>query len=595
MLRAFLVGCCLGVMGLSPLNVQAKNHVLITAGQSNTDGRVSNKHLPLYIKALATDTVDYQDGAYRHCKIAQNRTDGQFVPFFPKGRITQGLWAYDAVIYYQLERALQQDFYVVKYAVGGTSIQYPNDSAKGRYWSANPDWLAKTVSIEKGGQSILLSLTEAIDAAIDETLSNLEGGYTIDAFLWHQGESDNRYPKTYYANLKALVDYVRNHLTAKTGVDYSQLPFIFGTVSTANRQYQPLVEAGMRRLANDDLNAYLIDMSKGTLLSDRLHFDVQSATYLGEAMFNILSKVMPINQHGFSVARFKDDKRAAVSYTFDDALIEHATLVAPRMEKLGFRGTFWVNGRTVSDTAAALGKPRTSWKQLKQMANAGHEVSNHGWAHRSVTRLNPEELRHEVAYNDTLIYRHTGVFPRTFCYPGNAKNDSVIAVIEKGRIGTRTFQFSLGSKSTRKNLEKRVDQWLANGEWAVAMTHGINYGYDAFRNADVFWEHLNHVKAREDSLWVGTFRDVAAYTKAQKALTYTVTSTSKGLTVTPHLSLDETLFRVPLTGVIEQANLKKIAVRQGGKRLKVRILPDKALFTFDPYGGPIDVVLTREK
>jgi len=391
MLRAFLVGCCLGVMGLSPLNVQAKNHVLITAGQSNTDGRVSNKHLPLYIKALATDTVDYQDGAYRHCKIAQNRTDGQFVPFFPKGRITQGLWAYDAVTYYQLERALQQDFYVVKYAVGGTSIQYPNDSAKGRYWSANPDWLAKTVSIEKGGQSLLLSLTEAIDAAIDETLSNLEGGYTIDAFLWHQGESDNRYPKTYYANLKALVDYVRNHLTAKTGVDYSQLPFIFGTVSTANRQYQPLVEAGMRRLANDDLNAYLIDMSKGTLLSDRLHFDVQSATYLGEAMFNILSKVMPINQHGFSVARFKDDKRAAVSYTFDDALIEHATLVAPRMEKLGFRGTFWVNGRTVSDTAAALGKPRTSWKQLKQMANAGHEVSNHGWAHRSVTRLNPEE------------------------------------------------------------------------------------------------------------------------------------------------------------------------------------------------------------
>lgn len=595
MIRAFLIGCCLGVMGLIPLNAQAKTHVLITAGQSNTDGRVSNKQLPAYIKALATDTVEYLDGAYRYSKIAQNRADGQFVSFFPKGRINQGLWAYDAVTYYQLEQVLQQDFYVVKYAVGGTSIQYPNDSAKGRYWSANPDWLAKTVSIEKGGQSLLLSLTDAIDAAIDETLTKLEGGYTIDAFLWHQGESDNRYPKTYYANLKALVDYVRNHLTAKTGIDYSQLPFIFGTVSTANRQYHPLVEAGMRRLANDDPNAYLIDMSNGTLLGDRLHFDAPAATYLGEEMFNILSKVMPINHHGFRVATFKDDKRAAVSYTFDDALIEHATLVAPRMEKLGLRGTFWVNGRTVSDTSAALGKPRTSWKQLKQMARAGHEVSNHGWAHRNVTRLNPEELRHEVAFNDTLIYRHTGVFPRTFCYPGNSKNDSVIAVIEKGRVGTRTFQFSLGSKSTKENLEKRVDEWFTKGEWAVAMTHGINYGYDAFRNADVFWEHLNHVKTREDSLWVGTFRDVAAYTKAQKALTYTVTSTSKGFTVTPHLSLDETLFRVPLTGVIEQAHLKKITVRQGGKRLKVRALPGKSLFNFDPYGGPIDVVLTLEK
>jgi hypothetical protein len=74
-----------------------------------------------------------------------------------------------------------------------------------------------------------------------------------------------------------------------------------------------------------------------------------------------------------------------------------------------------------------------------------------------------------------------------------------------------------------------------------------------------------------------------------------VTSTSKGFTVTPHLSLDETLFRVPLTGVIEQAHLKKITVRQGGKRLKVRALPGKSLFNFDPYGGPIDVVLTLEK
>lgn len=324
MLRTFLVGCCLSVMGFTQLNAQhnTKAHVLITAGQSNTDGRISNKDLPAYIKAMATDTVDFLEGAYRYCKIAQNRNDGQFVSFFPKGRITQGLWAYDAVTYYLLERALQQDFYVVKYAVGGTSIQYPNDTAKGRYWSANPAWLAKTVSIEKGGQSLLLSLTDAIDAAIDETLSKLEGGYTIDAFLWHQGESDNRYPKTYYANLKALVAYVRNHLTAKTGDDYANLPFIFGTVATTNRQYHPLVEAGMRRLANEDLNAYLIDMSKATLQVDRLHFDAPAATHLGEAMFTILSKVVPINPYGFSVAPGLGGKRLNVRNLADKTLVD---------------------------------------------------------------------------------------------------------------------------------------------------------------------------------------------------------------------------------------------------------------------------------
>ena len=43
------------------------------------------------------------------------------------------------------------------------------------------------------------------------------------------------------------------------------------------------------------------------------------------------------------------------------------------------------------------------------------------------------------------------------------------------------------------------------------MTHGINYGYDAFKEPSLFWEHLDKVKSLEDKIWVGTFREVAAY------------------------------------------------------------------------------------
>ena len=51
------------------LNTMASNpvHVIITAGQSNTDGRTPNEDLPAYIKALATDTLTYTEGAYRSC------------------------------------------------------------------------------------------------------------------------------------------------------------------------------------------------------------------------------------------------------------------------------------------------------------------------------------------------------------------------------------------------------------------------------------------------------------------------------------------------------------------------------------------------
>ena len=172
-----------GLLSFSTRILFAQAHVIITAGQSNTDGRVSNSLLPAAIKKFATDTIHYTKGAYPYCKISQNRVDGIFVPYFPKGRISDGVWTYDAIAYYLLGQRLKEDFYVVKYAVGGTSIQYPNDSAKGRYWSANEQWLEKNTSFENGGSSLLLSFTNAIDAAIDNTLSKLKNGYQIDAFL----------------------------------------------------------------------------------------------------------------------------------------------------------------------------------------------------------------------------------------------------------------------------------------------------------------------------------------------------------------------------------------------------------------------------
>lgn len=273
-------------------------HVLITAGQSNTDGRTPNRELPACIKALASDTMGFTRGVYPYCRIARNEITGRFVPFWPQA-VKDGCrnsWAYDAVVYYLLGQELQEEFYVIKWAVGGTSIAPNYKSAHGRYWSADPEWLAQTTSTAEGGKSLLLSLVQEIDVCIDRTLSKLPEGYQIDAFLWHQGESDRRHGKVYYANLKAVVDYVRAYLTRKTGHDYSRLPFIFGTVAHANKSYDAEVEAGMKRLAAEDPNAILIDMSGAGLLRDRLHFDAPSAEYLGRRMYEKLAGILKINK-----------------------------------------------------------------------------------------------------------------------------------------------------------------------------------------------------------------------------------------------------------------------------------------------------------
>ena len=261
-------------------------HVIITAGQSNTDGRVPNDRLPEYIKAMATDTT-FTTGAYKYCKIAQNRIDGKFRPYWPKSkrRAKPNTWGYDAVTYYWLEQLWQEPFYVIKWAIGGTSIEPSTNSDKSAHWSANPEWLSHNTATCEKGRSLLLSFINNIDGCINNTLSKLKNGYQIDAFLWHQGESDCTNGDKYYGNLKAVIAYVRNHLCKKTGKDYSKLPFIFGTVAKKNKRYNNEVEAAMKRLAKEDSNIYLIDMSDAELLGDRLHFNQISSEYLGKKMY----------------------------------------------------------------------------------------------------------------------------------------------------------------------------------------------------------------------------------------------------------------------------------------------------------------------
>ncbi len=259
--------------------------VILTAGQSNTDGRVLNNQLPDYI----------QQNKYTHCKwsygSAGKMVTKGFETFFPRMVHPQrpGRWAYDAVTYYWLEQALQRDFYVVKWSLGGTAIDTGCSSTSGKYWTANPEWLAQNRSTLTGGKSLLLSFTENISASIDSTLSKLPNGYEFKAFLWHQGESDRHRGANYYDNLKAVVAYVRNFLVEKTGKKkYRKLPFICGTVARSNKQYSKEVEEALYRLAKEDKNFHVIDMSSAELQSDQLHFTAPAAEYLGKQMYNKL-------------------------------------------------------------------------------------------------------------------------------------------------------------------------------------------------------------------------------------------------------------------------------------------------------------------
>lgn len=292
-----------------------------------------------------------------------------------------------------------------------------------------------------------------------------------------------------------------------------------------------------------------------------------------------------------SIAKFKGDKKAAVSLTFDDGLAEHYTIVAPELEKRGMRGTFGVCGGLINEDTLIVRTDRMTWGQLADMARRGHEISNHGWQHRNHGRFPLDTICRDIQHNDTVIYERTGMMPRTFFYPNNTKRTVPMAIAEIGRVGTRTFQISMGSKRQQPWIENWIKNVIDTCGWAVTMTHGITYGYDAFKDAKRLTDMLDCLKSHESELWIGTLHDVMAYTRERTFVKLDIDEGKNSLTVRPTLPINHELFNLPLTMIVGgKKKISRATAKQDGKPLEVIIRNDGTIqLDFNPHGGEIHI------
>ena len=290
-------------------------------------------------------------------------------------------------------------------------------------------------------------------------------------------------------------------------------------------------------------------------------------------------------QPKIEVAKYLGDRQAAISYTFDDGLLEHYTLVFPQLKKHGLKASFCIIGSKIGHDMK--GTPCMTFAQLREMAADGQEITSHGWSHKAVTKITGEALRHEVQHNDTVIMDSVGVFPRTFFYPGNRKTREAMDVCSRDRVGTRTFQASIGSKRDSAWLRRWIDGIVQRGEWGVGMTHGITRGYDAFKNPQILWSHFSYAASLKDKLWIATFHDVAAYIRERDDIKLKVRHKKTHIEVKPRLGLDKGIFNMPLTLVVRAT--RHITAEQDGKRLTTTVKGDRQMFDFDPCGGKITI------
>ena len=121
-----------------------------------------------------------------------------------------------------------------------------------------------------------------------------------------------------------------------------------------------------------------------------------------------------------------------VVLTFDDAVSNHATFVAPLLRSLGFQATFFLC--EFPPDFAVNKRQYMTWEQIRELHAAGFELGNHTLTHAGVRELSEEEFERELlALEDR--FRQLGLPPSvSFAYPGGPGSPAAEPVLRRHKF-----------------------------------------------------------------------------------------------------------------------------------------------------------------
>lgn len=137
-----------------------------------------------------------------------------------------------------------------------------------------------------------------------------------------------------------------------------------------------------------------------------------------------------------------------VVLTFDDAVSNHATFVAPLLQRYGFGATFFVC--EFPPDFATNKKQYMTWQQMAGLAAAGFEIGNHTLTHRGVKDTPDEELHAELAALDARCAEYGIPKPVTFAYPGGGATKQAAEVL-------RRYGFRYGRAVEKRGYDAATD------------------------------------------------------------------------------------------------------------------------------------------
>ena len=286
------------------------------------------------------------------------------------------------------------------------------------------------------------------------------------------------------------------------------------------------------------------------------------------------------------VSEFYNNKKAAVSITFDDGIYSAAEYYNSLFKQYNIHGTAVM----VSDWVKEAEIPK--WKAL---FDGGYiDLANHSKSH-SIKYKNDNPSAEVLAEDITGGYDALkAIFPNeeiiAFAAPWTQKTDASTAEIKKkhyaNRGGGTGFVSSDPTEATLMNLpgfvvensntiellNGKIDTAITNRQWFIHLMHGVGSGtYNIDKT--VCAEHFAYIGSKSEDVWAGSLNEVLKYIYEKQNVTIeTNWIREKAVSLSVSDTLDDSVFNFPLTLKVNvPSGWEKVRASQNGESITVNM------------------------
>lgn len=177
-----------------------------------------------------------------------------------------------------------------------------------------------------------------------------------------------------------------------------------------------------------------------------------------------------------------------LSFTFDDAPANAATIGAGLLEAADMRGTYYIASSLLGHDSPC--GPILDPAQLHRLAAAGHEIGGHSFGHLNALEVPADRFAADIAANRAaLAAQLPGLAPRSFAYPYGAATwrtkQAALAQYTScrgNRPGVASGRIDLGllpanklyaGQTTAQGLRALMAETIARHGWLILYTHDV--------------------------------------------------------------------------------------------------------------------------